>query len=775
MIKYFAVTVSALAISTAANAQDTAASTQAPATAAPETPDSAGIADIVVTASRREESAQRAALSIQAITSDDLLRANISKPEDLSSIATGVQIGTAGPFPQAYIRGVGNYSTQVFAESAVAFNLDGVYVSRTWATRGAFYDLDRVEVLKGPQGTLYGRNASGGAINVISAKPKLDGFGGFAELNVGNYDLVQGTGAINIPISANAAIRASGQLTRRDGFLTDGYDNDKTEAARLQFLWEPTNDVSLLISGNYQHVGGKGAGPVLKPQLPGNKFRGATDPRVADIIRAEPGIGPLLIVPQDDGFVDASVYAVSAELNWNLGIGTLTVLPAYRFAKLEMRHYLPGFSVQNAENDKQTSVEVRLSNQTDRLKWVLGGFFFDERQANLPDQSVLRVRQGINFQNSTDLDLATRSYAAFGQATFSVSDRFRLTGGLRYTYERKKVDEVLINYGLPSQAPPPLCLAGTFDPTSPAPPLFCRVDLNNVNKDTFKAVTFKAGFEFDVADRSLAYGTISTGFKSGGFFTAPPPNTFAPEKLTAFELGLKNRFLDNRLQLNIEAFYWKYKDHQESYTGPTSLPGFFTFITANAGKAKSYGADLDVLFRATQSDEVGFKVQYNKSNYDTFEFDYLSGVFGPPTTGCAVGPLNGLVQTIDCSGKSLVRAPLWTGTANYNHTFDLGSSGSIVASADVQFSSKADLTVDFLDAGRQKAYAIASFDLTYKTADDRVTVSGYVDNIWNSAVYNQAFRNPFISQRNPLADPDGVFLGTLKPPRTYGARVRVNF
>lgn len=769
MLKYLLVSISGLALATAANAQAQSAQESA---ALEDASPNAGIAEIVVTASRRAENAQRSALSIQALSSEALIRANVTKPEDLNAIATGVQIGTAGPFPQVYVRGVGSYNTQTTGDSAVAFNLDGVYISRPWATRGMFYDLERVEVLKGPQGTLYGRNASGGAINVITAKPKLGEVTGFAEMEVGNYNLVEGTGALNLPVGDTVAIRASGKVTSRDGYLSDGYDDDKTQAARLQLLWKPSEDFSLLLHGNYQHVGGKGEGPVLAPRLRGQKFQGASDPDVTAIFQAEPSpvpgfippFGQLNTFPKDDGYLDLTVYAVGAEMNWNLGFATLTVLPAYREASFRSLHYLPGFSVENNERNDQTTLEVRLGNSGEKLKWVLGAYYFDENGGNLPGHANLQVLQGINTQTQETLDLNTRSYAAFGQATYSVTDQFRVTGGLRYTYERKKFDERLVNVSFP-----------TF------PPLTSTVVVEDPQQRTFNSVTWKAGAEFDVGPHSMAYANASTGFKSGGFYSAPPPNSYDPEKMTAFDAGIKNRFFDNRLQVNIEAFYWKYKDHQESFIGPTTIPGFFTFVTVNAGRATTYGADLDLLFLPTPRDELSVKVQYNKTKYDSFSFLYpsASGRFGPVVTGCAATPYSpvGPDQIVSCDGKPLVRAPLWTGNVGYSHTFDLGERGNLRASFDAQFASKSYLSIDFLESGQQKAYAVGNFDLTYTSSSGKVSVSAYVRNIWNEEVKTQAYRSSFVSGSpvNPLASADGVILATVRPPRMYGGRVRVNF
>lgn len=778
MMRPFLSSIGAMALATSAFAQDapsTAGSTQS-STAPSNAAGQAVLSEIVVTASRRAENVQRAALSIQALSSEALTRANVTKPEDLNSIATGVQIGTGANYPQVYIRGIGNAATNALAESAVAFNLDGVYISQAQSTRGMFYDLERVEVLKGPQGTLYGRNASGGAINVITVKPKLGAMGGFAEVQAGNYDAIQGTAAVNLPLGDTAAIRASGQLVDRDGYLTDGYNDEEIHSGRLQWLWQPSADLSLLLNGNYQDVGGKGTGSVVSPQLPGDKFRGASDPAVTAIYRAQPGIGSLLVHPEDDGYVDYTTYAAGAEVNWNLGFATLTVLPAYRDSILRERTYVPGFLVANEQHLKQSSVEARLGNDGEQLKWVVGAYYFDLQQNNRHGRPAQVVLQGVSGQSTPQFDLNTRSYALFGQTTYSVTERLRLTGGLRYTHERKLIDTLLNGFSLASGTPP-TCGSGTvFDPTSvAAPPLVCRRDIPVIGELTYENVTYKAGVEFDLAAHSMAYANLSTGFKSGGFFQAPEPNTFRPEKLRAFEVGVKNRFLENRLQVNLEGFFWLYSDHQETSIGPTAIPGYFVQRTFNAGEAKSYGADIDILFLATSHDELSLKIQYNKTNYDSFTFSYPSARFGMPATGCEVGPeINGF-REVDCSGKRLTRAPLWSGNAGYTHTFDLQDYGTLAASADVQFSSAADLSTEFLPPSRQDTYAMGNFDLTYMADGGRWAVSAFVRNIWDEAVLTQPVRSPFITQADPLADPYGLFIATVRPPRTYGARIRFNF
>lgn len=769
MIKHLLATTS-LVISCASFAQTSENPPSSPQSGAGDASE-AGIADIVVTASRREENVQKAALSIQAISTDALSRAGVSRPEDLNAIAPGVSMATGGNSPQTYIRGVGNFATGSYSESAVAYNIDGVYVSRGWATRGSFFDLDRVEVLKGPQGTLYGRNASGGALNLITAKPRLGERSGYVEMEAGNYQLMRGSAAVNLPIGDTLAVRAAGQATTRDGYLSDGSDDEKSQSARLRLLWEPNPDVSLNLIGGYQHVGGRGSGAVINPPLPGNDWRSVSDPLITAIFRAQPGIGPLLTVPGTDSYLNINVYTIGAELNWDLGPAKLTLLPAYRDSKLSDRGYLPGFLVANNERDKQTSLEARLSNESDRLKWVVGGYYFNEDQSNLPGRDNLFVDQGITIQrNEQGFKARTRSYAGFGQATFSLTDLLRVTGGLRYTYERKSQTGFFSNLN-----------AGGL----------LRVPLN-APALVYKSWTWKAGFEYDVAPRSMLYGTASTGFKSGGFFLGPPAitpggrtNTFKPEKLTAFEAGIKNRFFDNSLQLNIEAFYWRYKDHQESHLGPTSIPTLFSFITENAGRAKSYGIDVDLIYMPTPNDNLSLKVQYNKSKYDSFSYDFPSGAIrAPANTGCPTsfdipgGPVApGQITHVNCAGFQLVRAPTWTGTVGYDHTFDLANGGKVNAGVRTQFASSSYLSIDFLESAKQDSYATLDADLSYTTPGGRLTITGWVRNITNESIMTAVFASPFVAPApiNPLAGADGLILGPVRPPRTFGARVRLDF
>jgi iron complex outermembrane receptor protein len=725
--------------------------------------------DIIVTASRRAETAQRAALSIQAVSGADLASKGVVRIEDLQSVAPGVTLGSAGNYPQTYVRGVGSFAANAFAENAVATNLDGVYISRPWAARGVFFDLDRVEVLKGPQGTLYGRNASGGALNLISVRPKIGDYSGFIEGEVGSYDLIRVAGAVNLPLSDTLAARVSAQTVNRDGYFSDGSDDEDSQSVRAQLLFVPNEDVSLLLRALYQKNGGRGSGAaVVSPNLGGDPWRSNSDARARAIYAADP-LGPFLRQPAADTRLDLTSYELSAELQWDLGPATLTVIPAYRESELDDLTYVPGYRVQNHEQARQYSVEGRLSNETDRLKWVVGAYYFRETQRPTAGNANLDVDFGLgSVMIGPPFNGRTESAAAFGQATYSLTEALRLTGGLRYTYEKKNTSLFSPSYQL---AFGPCAPPYAFTPTPPYPGQNCVFSFFQRDQRSFNNTSWKAGLEYDIRPESMAYFNVSTGFKSGGFFPAPSPiGTFDAEKLLAFEGGVKNRFLDNRLQVNLEVFHWQYKDQQTSALYALSN-GYITQATFNAGRAKITGADLDVVYRFTSNDTFSFKAEYIHTKYD--DYNYVQ--FAPGDTGCATsGPT--LPAVVDCAGKPLIRTPKWSGTAAYTHTFDLTNGATLDATVDTQFASSSIMGNDYLPGQRQDPYSIWNASLTYRT-ENGVSVTGYVRNIGDEPVITQAFRHAFISNSsvNPLSGPGGLITATLRPPRTYGVTVRAPF
>jgi iron complex outermembrane receptor protein len=708
-----------------------------------------GISDIIVTAQRRSESVQKSSLAIDVLSAEAITNAGMTGPGDISTLVSGVNIAQAGPATQTFVRGVGSFSTNSYAEGAIAYNLDGFYIARPTAVYGNFYDLERIEVLKGPQGTLYGRNATGGAINLITKKPRLGEYGGEVGLEAGNYDLIKANGAANIPIGDSSALRAAFQIVHRDGYLSDGYDDEKSQAARLQFYTEPSDQVSLLVSGSYSHLGGRGPGTVRIPNQSGYAWTGGADSSglgqpgdtcLFDPVQNALGCGTLLPL-QQDGFVDNDIYSVTAELNVDLGFAKLTVMPGYRRLDGRYRTYVPGFLFETTETSNQLSLETRLGGESDSLKWVLGGYLYREDQTQ-----HFYVNQGVNQTGADTPKLDTDSWAVFGQLTYSLTDSLRVIGGLRYTYEKK-------------------AQAGTESITA-GPPTFLvaypYITLPISGEVSARRLNFKAGFEYDLSPDNMLFATVATGFKGGGVINALVSNTFPPEKLTAYELGLRNRFLDNTVQLNLEAFYWKYKDKQEGGIRFTPQDGVAFLITP--ADATLYGLDVDLTWKPSRSDTFNIGGEYLHSEYDDYRYTGFVATVNPARTSCGLNFANAPAVTVDCSGKQLPKAPKWSGNASYEHRFFLNGGSTIAFQAMAQFSSSYRLNVDYIPTGedRQESYVTFDANLSYTDPSDRLTVTVWGKNLTKKAVLTGGIQEPF---------KDTIFYSSIRPPRTYGVRV----
>jgi iron complex outermembrane recepter protein len=745
----FGASVGAIAImlqAGAASAQQTPATQQA-------APADTGIKDIVVTAQRRVESVQKSSLDIQVLGGRDLAGKGVSQARDLSALVPGLQISLGGNQTQTYIRGVGDFSSTALGQSAVAYNVDGIYIADQASVGPLFYDVARVEVLKGPQGTLYGRNSSAGALNILTNRP-TDRLSGDASLEVGNYDSVRTTGALNVPLTSTLWVRAAFNYVTRNGYLSDGSDDDKQQSGRVSALWKPDDRLSIFISADIEHFGGKGPGAVLLPQQGGTgKFTGAVNATDNAAIVAASGLPSyLLYLPGEgipgtrtdsgtlinDGSRDNLQKNIMAEIGYDLGFAKLTFVPAYRTSDNNYFGYTSGFPFVDDEKTRQQSYELRLNKDTATLKAVVGLFFMDldqtiDQRAYISPIPVLTT--------AIDVGLGSKSYAAFGQATYSLTSALRLIGGLRYTHETRTID-------------------GTRSSLAASQPV--------TGQTTFDAVSFRTGFEYDLAPHNMLYGTVSRGFKSGGFntftATAAASNVYRPETLYSYTLGLRNRFDDNRLQVNIEGFYWDYLNSQQSHLAYDPL-GNLQFLTFNAASAAIYGADLDLAFQPTPNDTFSGTLEYLHSRFNDFTYQIPAANYAAGSTGCGVS-VGSAFAMINCSGKQLPRAPEWSGTAGYQHRFDLGNGSNILAAFDVNFGASRYLGVDYTASERAPAYFRQNASLTYTLPGGNVSIAGFVKNISNRAVY--------VGGINAALSP-GYFYAVVDAPRTYGLRISGKF
>lgn len=758
-VSTLAIAVTLLTFPTAAKAQvqpPVAATADDESTPAQTEGETTGLGEIVVTAQRREESLQRTALAVTAVGGDDLVNSGVVDAAQLTKLVPSLIASQSnGSSTGFYLRGVGSLVGNAINDNPIALNYGQVYIARPAALDGMFYDIQRVEVLKGPQGTLYGRNATGGAINVIPNAPKLDETGADLSFEYGNYSSVRVQAAVNLPLGSNAALRVAGQVVDRDGYMSDGTDDANGQAVRASLLFDPGSAFRVTLVADYFHQGGKGPGSVLtqgpaSPTAPNPGDRIAvSDPRSIAALQA--GflggfyLGGLLSPPATDSFLDSNFWGVSANIEYDFGPATLTVIPAYRNSNPNFLSYAAGYRSRIDETSKQKSVEARLSsNGNGPLKYVLGAYYFDEDQTAFNDFNA-----GFVSRISFTADLASTSKALFGEISYAVMPGFRLVAGARQTWEDK------------TQA----TQFTAQDPTG-------SITFPIAGDLEFSKFNYKAGFEFDAGPRSLLYANVSTGFKAGGTYAAPLNNAFAPENITAYAIGSKNRFFDNRLQFNVEGFYWDYSDQQVSFVSPVPTSATTTgvaLVTVNAGKSRIYGAEAEVQFQPTEQGLFSATLQYLNGKYTDFKFNQASFV-GPPRTTCPAtfvpsNVVGAAVYAVDCSGKPQINSPKWSLNVSYQHTFTLSADSELTLGARSKIESSRFLSQEYTPEQRQGGYSTTDLFATVAFPDDRLSITGFVNNVEDKTVFAGTLSH-FVT---------GASSNFLRAPRTYGVRLDASF
>lgn len=674
--------------------------------------------EIIVTAERREQNLQDMSVAITALGGDDLLAQGKTRLEDAVATVPGVRIqenSLTGGTP--FIRGVG---PALSTDPSAAVSLDGVYQSE--GLFGSQFDVARVEVLRGPQGTFYGRNATAGSVNVITNDP-TNQFEGSAGIQLGNYSAMRIDGMLNVPLSDNLAVRAAFYSSKRDGFMSNGTMDDDTQSGRLKVKYTPSEAVSILLAAARTNLGGNGPG---NTQAPISSH--ASNPWFTTDLR---------------GKQNSTRTSYYGQLDVDLGFGTLTYQPSYYendiygdFNFLGTR----GLVVSNNRN-KQHTEELRLTSASEQpIQWTVGLYYLDNKGTANPVAPRLAAdrsdRGHANPSQSAISPTRTESKAVFGQVTVPVTDQFRIIAGGRYTHDEKSAGRTTFAQLLP--APPGAAVS------YPGAPI---ISISPSVSQTTKKFTYKAGVEYDLTDDSLLYATYSTGFKAGGINNPTTNDFYKPEELAAIELGSKNRFLDNRLQTNLAAFYYDYTDYQVFTVAFTSVPPVVGVL--NAASATLWGIEFENTFAITANDRLDASVAYNNNKFD--EFTYFSDTYPAP-----VG--------IDRSGQQLPQAPKWTAILGYNHTFDLSNGAGLTVGAQGRYYSSHAVSIEPALDSFQPAYTLVDATVSYAPAEGEWSVNAYLNNATNEVVrqFTQA-QPPTINQLR------------LGAPRTYGVGITAKF
>lgn len=578
--------------------------------AAPLTAQAQSLEEIIVTAERRAESLQQTPMSVTAFTGDMVSQGGITGIEDIAIQTPNFKLTTFNiSEPQLYIRGIGTTNDSVGSDPAVAVFIDDVYVGRPSGTSTDLYDLERIEVLRGPQGTLYGRNSAGGALNIFSKKPQQE-FEAKTGLTVGNEALVNFRGYINGPISDTVAGKLTVNFRKRDGFaenITTGQEleDDDTKSIRGQLLFTPSDSVEVLIGLDYSDIDTSGSNRHLTNLDIDPRPAVFTDPAIA--ANAVFGNDPRKSSHNEIQTSEKELLGLLARVDVDMDWATLTSISSYRQSESSwFQALVPTLSTQDGgfqlfevddgadQEADQISQEFRLASESDRLKWVAGLYYFKENvekterfftywDTATPAPLFLNSPGDVSFIQ----DATTESTAVFGQATLALTDALALTLGARYTNDDKEIDNTAVS-NIPA-AP-----AGFFG----IPLGFAGSPYSVSGDESWSDTTLRATLDWNITDSHMLYVTYSEGFKSGAFLGTQSSSLIAqtpikPETSTNIEIGARTQWLDDRIRFNITYFDLDYEDLQ-TY----SLVDFV--LVANNASAESSGIEADFAIAFTE-------------------------------------------------------------------------------------------------------------------------------------------------------------------------------
>lgn len=707
--------------------------------------------EIVVTAQKRTESLQDVPIAVSAFSADELLKQGVGGTQSLQVAVPGLVYNNTGATAQPFLRGVGTRLAQNGLELSVATYSDDRYLARPTASLFELADIERVEVLKGPQGTLYGRNATGGAIRVIT-KDVDDEFSGSIKGSYGNYDAYTVSGTVNIPLADNFGVRLAGLGKWRDGFAKNvdprgrsEFDDLDYHALRAKFRWDITDAVTSRLTLDYWHrddLGGVENVDISPGNLGTSNFLSAANG--TPITREK---GKLASAMTDDNTGDE----FAAQLRFDIALDGVDLVSITTYNNFELdwigdadgggSRHLDAFVFEHSEGYSQ-ELQV-LSNNDSNLSWLAGAYYFQDNHDYELTVDFSDVVPGFLFSQSAQ-SIDAESWAIFGQATWDFLERWAITVGARYTEDEKDVQ------GRPSQLES-LTLAAV------------PVDLS----DSWSEFTPKATLEFSLSDNVLTYFSYARGFKSGGFnypaVTSKPPeeSSLEPEILDMFELGFKGEFLDSTLRLNASGYYYDYTDLQ--VTRAASGVGA-AVVTENAANAEVFGLDMDATWLAAEGLTFAAGINVLDSEYK----DYNASAFFfkiPGDTAAGFGQAGMVRSPYDADGTDLIRAPDFSFFISGEYVFRLNNASLPVF---LSYSYKGEYDFDIVGGPRealltQDDYGLLNGRISYEPDYGNWSVSFFAHNITDADYFDDNVANGTGIRVNRGA------------PRTYGVEAGFNF
>ncbi|HEU5399913.1 MAG TPA: TonB-dependent receptor [Terriglobales bacterium] len=714
------------------------------------------LGEIVVTAEHVRSTVAKTPISMSVISGDQLTRQGLTTVADLNGYAQNLNVQENYNGVQFTIRGVTNSNGSTLNDPAVAFMLNGIYIARqTTPMYMGFYDIDRIEVLRGPQGTLWGRNTIGGVVNVITNTPDPTSFRYSGSASAGNYGATNDQFMVNVPVTGNFAVRAAVLYDRRNTYLNktpgDPYSLNPAKgdfSGRVSLLWNVNDNMTLQVVTDYANMDNvffewvpvtnfyrqpTTANPVYNEQNPLYYDRGTTEQLSANGFRQ-----------YRQGGTSAHTWGISPQLDWNLGhYLKMTYLSAYRAQDEYYQYEFPVTTTYTMPNtyvssDEEDSQELRFAIQgVNNLQAQFGLYYF--REALYDNWSIYDSPDVLNYGylDVTNDPQINKSYAAFGQATYHVMRNLRLIAGLRESHLKKTYFSEETTNSRPYSDPA----------TDVATPSFSTAAASKF--------TWRTGIEYDLARGTMLYGTVSTGFKAGGvnYFgcllgtsrngvlctanLALPASVllYKPETLTSYEAGIKSRFADDSVYVTLDGFHYNYDNLQVETL--QKVAGIEIEATTNAAQASLNGVEFSGIWKPNEKNKFSLGLTYLDSQYGNYF------------------PLGQGTQP-NYKGRPLDDSPQYTLNVGYTYTQPLSFGGSLEMTVNGYLSdsyvvSDVAIPVQY----RQPAYHMTDLNATYNFPNGNWYVAAYARNLENKILVINA-------------TPTAVVPGD---PRTFGFRV----
>jgi iron complex outermembrane receptor protein len=737
--------------------------------------DYAALDEVVVNARKREERAIEVPISISTVTGATLERDQDYAIQDLAEKVPNLLVAPSNPRQTSIaIRGLGKNSANDGLETSVGVYVDGVYLSQPGETAFDLTDIDHVEVLRGPQGTLFGKNNTGGVVNISTLKPnftpsaKLEAIGG----NYGTYELhATATG----PLSDTVAYRLTVYDKQRDGLLTNLYDGSKfngfnRQGIRGQFLFEPDANLTFRVIAEHYRTSELTGGSVLwlsNPSysngIPINKTLGSKTAALGFIPVFDPWARNIDLNSARP--VKTEQDAASVQVTWKIGSYTLDSITAFRHYTFDAKNDgdntpldIVNFNGTTSDN-KQYSEELRLSSPAgERLDYVGGLYFYHDKLWSNSDQlngAQYAAFNGITVTDPGAVDGVLQntigtpvvdSYAAFAQANFHFTPSWTLTAGLRETSEHKSAS---ISNSISG---------GSAPSTLSASDLAARIANTDTSSAaaafTDRALSYLGSLAYRVNDDFNTYFTVSKGFKSGGINieVTNVPLVVAPETAVDFEAGFKSQWLSNKLQLNADIYDSKIRNYQGNFQ--SNSPSLGNYI-ANVGDVRVRGFEIEADAHPVESLRISGGGSYNQATYLNFA-----------NAACPVEQPPGQ-RICDFSGRQLPFAPRWTGETSAQYSFHLKSGLSAYAGGNVFFRSAQNVNSSLSQYGAQAAYTVTNFQVGITGVRGG---HGYDLLLWAKNVFDTRYLTSV-----GTASGSKSLIAALGDPRTFGAAVRISF